>query len=88
MTKMNDKEKNLKERKGAFTFHFEGGKVGKSYGGSPQALSQSVGVTDPETSNSLRLPTVYPTSYLSEALYDQVVSSDLSQNCRHYRGAF
>ena len=47
--------------------------VGKSHGGSPQALSQSVDVTDPETSNALRLSTVYPTSYHSEALYDQVV---------------
>ena len=63
--KMDDKQKN--EREGAIMFHFE--VVGKSHGYSPQALSQSVGLTDLETSKPLRLPTAHPTPHDSEALY-------------------
>ena len=61
MTKTINKEK----REEGFILKVDG----KYNGGSPQALTQSVGLTGPETSKPLRLPTAHPNPHASDALY-------------------
>ena len=83
--KKDDKQKKKGDSEGAIMNHSLN-VVGKSYGGSPRALTQSVGLADPETSKPLRLPTVLSTPRASDALYAWVVSSDLSNYCPLHRG--